>query len=255
MAAVASQTPTGFLSGVSMDNNFQPLDQCGTPNPFFYHILEDDFSPYRATDYTVTASGTGAAVAAADGDGGVVLLTGGTTAGAAGIQGPNTSFSINSQPKKVFFECRAQLAVVNDANVTFIAGLLQKNAAGVPTDGVYFSYTNGVWTINSAKTSVVTSVTIPSAAITTTAATNFDIGFFINRLGDVLAYIDTQLIGYVPQSNLGTSGNPQNAGAVARITAPALTTAVLAPGVWVVQAGTNAGRTATVDLLGAFKER
>jgi hypothetical protein len=256
MVAVASQPPIRTPSGGTTDQIFQPLADCGNGNPFFYHAWSDDFDPYRSTDYTVTTSGTGAAVAATPADGGVVVLTAGTTAGNASLQHPQATYTINSQPKKVFFESRQQLATVNDANITYIAGLIQTTATpGTVTDGVYLKYVNGVVTLNSVITSVTTSVTIPTAAYNIVAATNWDWAFYITRTGDILAYIDSQLVGFIPQSNIGTTNNPQNAGAVARMTGPTLTTVVLNPTIAIVQAGTNASRTATVDFFQAQKER
>ena len=255
MSQVASQPPLNVYSGFTPDNNFQPLNDCGVGNPFFYHSQADDFSPYRAGDYTSTSTGTGAAaMAQTPGDGGLIAGASGTTAGAVGIQSTDAGFTVNSPPKKVFFEARANLSNVTDAGITLVAGLVQAAAAGVPTDGVYFKYVNTVWTINSAVASVVTSVTLPAAALTEVNAANFDFAFFITRSGDILAYLDTQLVGFVPQSQLTTPNNPQNTGAVSRILAPTLTTANLAPGIWIVQTGANA-RTLTVDFMGAFKER
>jgi hypothetical protein len=255
MAAVASQPPVGFVSGFTQDQNFQPLDQCGVPNPFFYHSWANDFNEALvAGNYTSTATGTGAsAFASTAGDGGLITGTSGTTAGVVGLQALPASFTINSQPKKVFYEARANLSVVNDAGITLLFGLFQSASAGVPTDGVYLKYVNGVWTLNSIVSSTLTAVTTPTLA-TPVNATAFDVGIYMTRLGDVLGYVDSQLVGFIPQSNLGTPGNPQNAGAVARLIGPTLTTVALSPGVFMVQTGTNA-RTLLVDFMGAWKER
>jgi hypothetical protein len=256
--AIASPVPVRNPEGATTDWPFQPLADCGNGNPFFYHSFGDDFDPYRATDYTVTTSGTGATVAATSGDGGLLLFTAGTTAGNASIQHPsgNQSFTLNSTPKKVFFESRQQLANVSDAGISVIAGLIQSTATpGTVTDGVYLKFVNGTMTINSVVGSVTTSATIPTAAFNITPNTNWDWAFYITRTGDILAYVDTQLVGYMQQSQINTPNNPQNAGAVARITAPTLTAVVLTPTIGIVQTGTNAGRTMTVDFFQAQKER
>lgn len=259
MAAVASQPPIRTPSGGTTDQVFQPLADCGNGNPAFYHAFFDDFDMSTKTltnNYTVTLAGTGAAVAGTAGDGGLLLFTAGSTAGNASIQNNVASFTINSQPKKVFFETRLQLQTPGTAGLTVVAGLIQTTTTpGTVTDGVWFGISAaGVITINSTIGSVNTAVTIPSAAYTLAAATNIDLAFYITRLGDVLAYVDTQLVGFIPQSNIGTSGNPQNAGAVARITAPSLTTAVLNPTLALVQTSTTV-KTMTVDFFGAQKER
>jgi hypothetical protein len=256
MANYASPPPVRTPSGGTTDFPFQPLADCGNGNMAFYHAFMDDFDPYRSTDYTITASGTGAAVAAVAGDGGLITFTAGSTAGNVSIQHPVATFTVNSQPKKVFFETRLQLQTPSTAGLTVVAGLIQTTATpGTVTDGVWFGISAaGVITINSTVGSINTAVTIPASAYTLSAATNIDLAFYITRLGDILAYVDTQLVGYLPQSQLNTSGNPQNAGAVARISAPTLTTAVLNPTLALVQTGTTV-KTMTVDFFQVQKER
>lgn len=256
MATVASQPPVGFTSGLSTDQNFQPLNECGSPNPFFYASFDDDFLHYNTGDYTVTATGTGAAVAGVAGDGGLLQFTAGTTAGNASIQTHFANYTVNSQPKKVFFLTRVTMSAWATTGVTALWGLIQTTATpGTVTDGVYFSLSAaGALSINSTVGSTVTSVAIPTAAYTLTGGTYIDLGFAITRQGDVLAYVDTQLVGNVPQSNIGTNGNPKNAGAVARITAPTLTTAVLNPTLAVIQTGTTSV-TMTSDFFLVKKER
>src|SRR5574337_29893 len=121
MATVASQPPIRTPSGGTTDQVFQPLADCGNGNPFFYHSFFDDFDMSTKTltnNYTVTASGTGAAVAGTAGDGGLLLVTAGSTAGNASIQNSVASFTVNSQPKKVFFETRLHLQTPGTAGLT-----------------------------------------------------------------------------------------------------------------------------------------
>lgn len=256
MAAVASQPPVRALSGATPDAIFQPLADCGAGNTVFYHTFSDDFDPFRATDYTVTATGTGATVAGVAGDGGLALFTGGSTAGNASIQHAFASYTVNAAPKKVFFETRVKMSAWATAGVTALWGLIQTTATpGTVTDGVYFALTAaGVLSINSMVGSVLTTVVIPAAAYSLVANVNVDLAFYITRFGDVLAFVDTQLVGYIPQSNLTTVGNPQNAGAVARITAPVLTAVVLNPTLALIQTGTTVV-TMTADFLQVQKER
>jgi len=172
------------------------------------------------------------------------------------------SFTQNIAPKKLFFETRIE-ANTNAANSKWVFGLVNSGAAITAstgavavTDGIYFLYvgSTGVLTLNQATSSTVSSVTIPAAAYS--IAASFDIAFYQTRLGDILAYIDTQLVGFVPQSNLGTPNNPQNAGAVARIlgTSYTATTANLAPTICTWQSGGTAS-TLTLDFLMASQER
>lgn len=264
MAAVASQPPVRTPSGGTTDQVFQPLADCGNGNFAFYHTFFDDFDQSGAATqagvanfYTVTATGTGMSIAGTAGDGGLLLFTSSTTTtgGIVSIQLPKASYTINSQPKKVFFETRLKMNQFTSIT-SVIAGLIQTTATpATVTDGVYFSFSSATnLTINSAVGSAITSVSIPLAAYNLAANTNIDLAFYITRLGDVLAYVDSQLVGFIPQSNIGTTGNPQNAGAVARITAPTLTTAVLNP---TLALTTSAASTTvmTADFMQVSKER
>ena len=239
--AVASPLPATFVAGVSLDQPWQPLAECGADNPFFYHTFSDDFDPYRSTDYTPTISGTGAAIAAVAGDGGIVQFTTGSTAGVISLQRGVAVYTVNSQPKKVFYEARLQMSAWATAGVTGVFGLIQTTTTpGTVTDGVYFTLSAaGALAINSAVGSVITTVAIPTSAYTLTANQPIDIAFYINRNGDVLAYVDSSLVGYITQNLTGTAGNPNGSGPVARIVAPTLTTAVLNPTLALIQAGTT----------------
>jgi hypothetical protein len=259
MAIVASQPPIRTPSGGTTDQVFQPLADCGNGNPAFYHQFFDEFDQAFSftTGNTYTITGTGS-FAATSGDGGLGLFTTtGVSSAVETIQVVTPSFTVNSQPKKVFFETRITTASA-PATTNILAGLISANTTPFTAivDGVYFSWVGGTGlTINSMHTSVLTSVTIPAAAYTFTAAgQQLDLAFYITRLGDVLAYVDNQLVGFVPQSNIGTTNGPQNAGAVARITAPSLPTAVLSPTLG-VQTSSAAIKTVTFDFLNAQKER
>jgi hypothetical protein len=263
MAAVASQVPACFLSGFTQDNNFQPLNDCGVPNPFFYHQFYDDFDltgKTLANSYTLVTAGTGALIPAAQaGPGGQVLFTTGTTAGFSGMQLGFAGFNVNIAPKKLFFIMRVQAptATLTDANTSIQGGLAQTTATpNVITDGLFLTLSNGVLRLISIVASTPTTITIPSAAVSAALVNNtyFDMGYYLTRTGDVLVFFDSQLVGYVPQSNLTTTGNPQNAGAVGRMLAPTFTTANLNPTLTLVQAGTVA-RTMIADFFGVFQER
>jgi hypothetical protein len=259
MVTVASQPPVRSTSGGTPDAVFQPLADCGAGNPFFYHTFADDFDingKVLTNAYTVTTTGTGAAVASTPGDGGLILFTAPTAAGNASIQLASASFTVNTLPKKVFFETRVKMSAWATAGVTALWGLIQTTATpGTVTDGVYFALTAaGVLSINSMVGSVLTTAVIPAAAYTLTANVNVDLAFEITRQGDVLAYVDSQLVGYVPPSNIGTTNGPQNAGAVARLTAPTLTAVVLNPTLAIIQTVATA-ITMTVDFFQAQKER
>lgn len=259
MVTVASQPPIRTPSGGTTDQIFQPLADCGNGNPFFYHMFSDDFdqnfSFTTANTYTITAAGTSSFLPTSADGGWGLFTTGAVNGNAETIQVVTPSFTVSSQPKKVFFETRIKATSPTSA-MTVVAGLISTNTTPYTSvaDGVYFLWNSTTLTINSTKASAVTAVTIPASAYTWVNGSTMDIAFYITRLGDVLAYVDTQLVGFIPQSNIGTTNNPQNAGAVSRITAPSLTTAVLAPTLS-VQTNATGAATLQVDFIQAQKER
>lgn len=258
--ATASPIPARFMAGVQQDQPWQPLSNCGAPNPAFYHTFFDDFDLTAQTAltnfYAITLAGTGAAVSGVAGDGGRVLFTGPTTTGNATLQTNLAGFTVNSLPKKFFFECRVALSAWATAGITAIFGLIQDTATpATVTDGVYFALSAaGILSINSMVGSVLTSAPLQAGSYTLTGGAFIDLGFEITRNGDVLAYVDSQLVGFVPQSLLGTVNNPKNVGPVSRLTAPTLTAVNLCPTLSLLQTSTTAV-TMTADFITVSKER
>lgn len=254
-AGAFNQPPARNTSGGTSDFPWQPLADCGAGNPFFYHSYFDDMDSSLAVAgvYTKSITGVGT-IANTAGDGGLGLFT---TAGAAGtdiasIQLPAASFSL-TLGLKLFFECRLKISDV--INALFNVGLIQTTVTPFTvTDGIFFQKLAGATALNivSAVGSVLTTVAIPVSAFTLTNNVNIDLAFYLNRQGDVLAFVDTQLVGFIPQS--GTGATTPNAGAVARITAPTLTAVVLNPTI-AIQSGTVAAKTLTLDFFSVQKER
>lgn len=248
----ASPPPVRFLSGESNDGPYQPLADCGAGNMAFYHYFFDDFDILHGT-YTQTKTGNGT-IANAAGDGGLALFTTNSSTPAttdiASLQGPAAGYSLTAG-KKLFFQAKLQLSDVT--NSAIVVGLIQTTATPFTvTDGIYFSKASGSTTlnINSVVGSVATTVAIPATATTLTNATYFEVAFYLTRLGDVLAFVDNQLAGYIPQSTSVQNTN----GPVARILAPTLTTANLNITA-ALQSGTASSKTMTLDFFGAAKER
>lgn len=238
-----SQTPVRFFTGVCTDQPFQPLGFYGNRNPHFYHEWEDDFDGISAV-YTQTK--TTGAVAAAAGDGGLVTLTTSATLNdETAIQLPAASFSFTAG-KKSFFLCR--LKVDDATNAKFNVGLMNTTATHfAPTDGLFFKKAAGATTLvlESMVGSVATDIAIPAAQYPVSG--NFiDMGFYVDRNQNVLAYVGFPLIGWVQQ-------NVAQLGPVAR-GVPALTAVNLNLTI-AVGAGTAAVRTMTLDSAMAAKER
>jgi hypothetical protein len=260
---MANSPPVRYTSGISTDQKFGPLGDYGLPNPFFYHSWADDFDQEvnETGAYTKTTTGNGT-VALVAGDGGLGLFTtnSSTPAGAdiASLQLPVAGFTYTAG-KRLFFLTRFQASSISAAAFQF--GLIQQTVTpGTVTDGIWFSKAAGSLTnlaINIAKASAAVSVALPTAAYTLANNVNVDLAFSVDRNGDVLAWVGSQLVGYIPQSGTGPNLPPLNQGFSVRILSPAFAnipivnlTPTLA-----MQSGAAASSTMTVDFVLAAKER
>jgi hypothetical protein len=258
MSLPASPPPSRMTSGNSTDFPYGPLADSGASNPAFYHNFFDDFDQTLGAAngfYTVTnATGTLAHTA---GDGGLALFS--TNAGAASfvsIQLPAASYTLPQGAgagKKLFYLTRLQLSdVVASA---FIAGLA--NITVTPftaiADGIWFSKAIGSSTlnINTAVGSAVVTTALPISSQILANATNIDLSFNIDRLGNLNVFVSPNMVGYVPQS--GTGATTPTRGRILQLQ-PALTAATLSPTLAINETAT-ANKTMTVDFHLVQKER
>jgi hypothetical protein len=225
-----SQTPQRSPAGYSTDNPWGPLADFGVPNPFMYQVLQDDmFGAFATDEYWVTqASGTGSSVVATNGDGGIWLLTNGSTINlSSGIKGVVNNFFLPPAlytgsgltatlfpVKKVFFMCRLAFPVI--AGSSFTVGLVpQTYASGNPTDGVVVQMAAGGATMNlNAYSGSVLQWSIPFPASLLAGGSNaviannswFDVGFMIDRALNVYGMLGFPLFGWLPaQAWTGTN--------------------------------------------------
>lgn len=249
--AQPSQVPVRYPSGVSTDLSFGPLANYGLPNPFFYHTWADDFDGVNAV-YTATKTGNGT-IASTPGDGGLALFTTNSSTPAVGdlasIQLPSASFSYTAG-KKMFFLARLQLS--SASNAAFRVGLLQTTTTPfTATDGIFFDKATGSLAnlnIVSVVGSAATTVAIPTAGYSLANATNIDLGFYVDRNGNIYAFVGSQLVGWLPQSaQVGGHGADASF-------APTIATANLNFTV-AMKSGTAASSSMTVDFAMAAKER
>jgi hypothetical protein len=245
-------SPTRFLSGITPAASFQPLGHCGVPDPFFYAEYADDFLHYNAGDYTVTASGGSVAATAANGSGGRILFTTGATGGNfAEIQLSAAQFQIVSG-KKLFYLCRIRPTIITTN--AFIAGLIETNTTpfSAIADGIYFSKAAGssdiVLNVVTGSTSIGTA-TISGAL---TAATDIDLGFYVDRSGNIKAFYGNSLEGY-KRPNTATLG--PNVGILSSALTGSLTAALLNPTLAFSNGATAAATTGIADFQFAAQER
>jgi len=256
-----SASPVRFPSGVSTDYPWGPLAGMGMPNPFFYHLFQDDFDYLDTQLYTATKTGAGT-IANAAGDGGQLLFTAAASSAAiCELQVTTADFTLPTPtlPKKLFFLTRVQLS--DTTNCELFAGIVNSTTtvAGI-TDGIYFQKPSGGTTMNLiviSGSTVQATIAIPTAVLTLylAAATWIDLAFEVTRKGEVVIYVGYPLVGWVPASAWTSSTQPPPLGIVARQTpAVTLTTVNLAP-MLLLRTGNSTAVTMSADFLMASKDR
>lgn len=241
--------PVRFTAGFTQDFSFQPLGQCGFPNPFFYAVDQDDFLPFNSGNYTITKTTGTLAATTTNGVGGRILFTTAATLNDFVSMQAGANFQV-ATPKKLVALCRIQVADIT--NSAFLFGLIETTATPfAPTDGFYIEKAAAGTSLSLHVVKGSTSqgtVTIPA---TLAANTDIDLGIFLDRLGNVWAYAGASMVGQQPNQNASALG-PQAGLLAANL--GTLTTAMLAPTL-AVQAGTAVAQTGVADFILAAQER
>lgn len=282
MTATPNAVPQRLPAGSTTDPPYGPMADSGFSNPAFYHQFFDDFDNSIGSTglWTVSKGSTGTAVHGA-GDGGLVTLTtAATNADYVSMQLPAADFTlpqVATQGKKMFFLARFQLSTLTSSA---IVGLLDTTATpfAAITDGIYFHHPSGGSVLELITVSASTAMTwaIPASAYTLAAATNIDVGFYIDRNQNINVFVGSVLVGWLPQSGTGAV-NPVTGVTVLPVvgrqlqvvssnfvasglagtgyTGPwTITTANLNPTI-AVQAGSAAADSITADFIAVQKER
>ncbi len=248
-------TPVRFTFGITQAAKYQPLGSIGIPDPFFYASFDDDFLPFNSALYTETASGGTIAATAANGNGGRILFTTGAVANDfCELQLPSASFQIVTAPqKRLAFLTRVNLAALTDA--TLIAGLCETTVTpfSAITDGIYFIGAPGSANVT---LNVVTGSTVIGSAVLSNvlvAGQDTDLGFYVNRDGNIYAFAGNSLEGAKDQNRASTVLGP-NGGILYTSLTGVFTTALLNP---TLAVSTNAAAAVTMvsDFLFAAMER
>lgn len=250
--AQPSPAPVRIPAGISTDFPWGPLANYGRPNPFGYHTWNEEFDLLNPA-YIATKTGVGTIAAGAAANGVATFTTAPLATDNAVLTLPFSTFQV-TLGKKAFFLARLQLT--NALNASIMLGLMAATATpftGVPADGIWLYKSSGYLTfaMAHAAASVLTTVSIPPSSAMANN-TNIDIGFYVDRGGNIFAFIGAQLVGWLPQS--GTAGQAGGRGPVASLLPPVLTSALLMP-VIAVQSGAAAAVTMSVDFAMAATER
>lgn len=250
---MSSNSPTRWPGGITQQESYQPLGMIGVPDPFFYAYYEDDFVPYNSALYTSTLdSGTVAQTAGTANVGGRVTLTTTTTAAAyTTLQSTAACFKYTAG-LKMFYAARLQITTI--ANTSIIAGLIETN--GTPwtttiTDGIYFKFTAGgtfIQVIAVTGSTVIGTLNLPTTTVPVNA-TDFDVGFYVNKNGNIIAFAGQGLWGNKTQQYAYSTIQPigklygasQSVATGSNILTGAITSVMLNPTLSVSTTTTTAG--------------
>ena len=210
--------------GVTNAAPWQTLGNAGFLDPSWAHVFFDDFDPYVAATYTV--SGTGGAVAAIAGRGGVVsATTPAVNSDAVIIQRATATFNVqntttvfgNRSTAPTWFKI-ALWNTVASASGTIITGIADSLTA--PNNGYTIQRSStGVWTLNmySASGTAIATATMPTFTETfyqasQTTGLPFELGIYVNSIGDIGAFVNPT----TGPNTVGSTPNPFIAGTAGR---------------------------------------
>ena len=222
----AQISPAGnLLVGTTTDNTLDKI-QISRGSSVNFPVMEmfDDFlwttlgsgtNPYSVVS-AVTGSGAAITVetTATNNDymGMITASTGTTTTGHAVIDFFNSVNKIRIGGRRIFFEARVQIPTLSVAAQTFTVqiGIEDGNAAGLPANGIFFSYTHGTNSGQWVGVSRAGSTSTPiNSSVAVVAGQWYELRAEINAARTVIEYyIDGVLIGTNNASNIpgATSG-------------------------------------------------
>lgn len=254
--------PVRYTAGFTQDAIYQPFGQIGVPNPFFYHLVSDDFDELDAAKYTTTALSSGTATSPSFDGGAVLLTTAATGSDTVAIQKKTATFlpipaTSSVAGKKIVFLTRIRLSDVVACG--FNIGLLNTTTtAFAPTDGFYFLKVAGsaVVSLVSRVAGVSTTVAVPATSFTLTNNVDTDLAIYYDGkgagIGTLYGTIGPSQVGYAPQSGTGATP-PVRAPSVGF--QPATVPAVLLNPTISLMTSTAVANTLTADLMAAGRER
>ena len=246
---------TRMPNGVTNASPGQTLSQAGLPDPSWANIYHNDFNTFATGDWTITKTGTGTTALTAA-DGGALLLTNTTGATDAIYMQLVAAGFKPATGKEMFFKFQGTLSTIT--NCVFYCGFLATTTTpGSTQDAIYINKATatGALTLRSVVGGVTTTTDFPSTCALV-AATQFELGIYVNEVGDVMAFFNPGTGNANQQVGPTTSGTATITarGPVAKLTAPGLTTAILNPSFGILNSNA-AANTLTVDYLTAIRNR
>jgi len=174
---------------------------------------DNQYSFTRFTAGTGSLSDVDGTVPAAGNDyfGIHILNTGTTTTGRAGIGAHNNVNRLMLGGRQVIYETRVRVETLSDATNAFTSyyGLMDANAAGVPTNGVYFSYNHGVNSGNWTCTAIAAGTTSLNSGVAVVANQWYVLRMVVNALGTRVDYFVDDVLVATATTNIPTGSGRQ----------------------------------------------
>lgn len=177
------------------------------PDPTIFHIFDEDFDYFLASDWTITETQAGATQALAAGNGGLMLLT--NSAADDDINQiqkvPAAFLPVFNTGKRLFMKAIFQLSDVLQSD--FAIGIQLANVNGtdlaVATDGIFFLKVDGAATIAFfVRQANVAANSVDSGAIATLVnATNVEVSCFYDGGDRVYFAVNNAVLGFVTVSS------------------------------------------------------
>lgn len=170
---------TNFINGVTNVQESQALGSYVAPDPTKCHAYMNDFDQFSVNTVTTALAdwfptlvgSTGTSAVITNADGGVVLVTNGTTASDSlffqwkGGQGATVVETWKFEAgKPLWFKCRWKVSDATQSNVVIGLQITDPSPLSV-TDGVYFLKLDGSTTVNLLVTKNSTSTTTAAATL------------------------------------------------------------------------------------------
>ena len=188
-------SPVRYPSGVTNVTSGNPLGQYGLPDPTKWHTFFDDFDYYLASDWTITAIGTGT-TALTNIDGGGLLITN-SALDNDGRQHRKLGESFQlTVGKRFIYKARFKLSdvILSDFLIGLASAdttLLGAVAGDGVTDGVFFQKDSGVGTLDVYVQKDTTTGQAAANAITTLVNDTFvTVALYYNGKDAVSYYVD-----------------------------------------------------------------
>lgn len=247
MSAFDSLT-TRMPNGLTNASQYQTMGAAGIPDPTWSQLFAEDFITYHADDWTVTATGTGAASLVPFDGGAINIVTDAGPTDSVYMQLAAANFAA-VPGKLLFFKFAGQVSSALQANI--LVGLLNETVtplAAAEGIAIHKIPTTNQLTLNVYNGSAITSYNLPEQFLLEDDVP-FELGFMLDYQGNVAVFFNPTTGSQQPQNQPDVP-----VGRVLSIFGITFPTGLLTPTIAVVNTDA-AANTLTADFIVASRER